>query len=84
MQALTRSDAEYPPQFGFTRAPLPRGELMRRYYGANGAVRHALTTAVADVAPDDELIGSLLDGTQGTHEFAHPAARAVGGDHVEG
>ena len=57
---------------------------MRRYYGANGAVRHALTTAVADVAPNDELIGSLLDRTQGTHELAHAAARAVGGDHVEG
>ena len=81
---LAGSDAEYPPQFGFTRAPLPRGELMRRYYGANGAVRHAFTTAVADVAPDDELIGSLPYGAQGAHELAHPAARAVGGDHVEG
>ncbi len=57
---------------------------MPRYYGANGAVRYALTTAVADVAPDDELVGSLPYGAQGTHKLAHPAARAVGGDHVEG
>ncbi len=81
---LAGSDAEHPPQLRLSGVPLARGELMCRYYGANGAVRHALTTAIADLAPDDELIGSFLYGTQGTHELAHPAARTVGGDHEEG
>ncbi len=57
---------------------------MRRYYGANGAVRYAFTTAVADLAPDYELIWGFPYGSQGTHELAYPAARAVGGDHVDG
>ncbi len=78
------SDAEYPPQFGFTRMPLPQGELMRRHYGANGAVLYAFPTAVADVAPDDELIGSFPYGALGTQELAHPAARAVRRDHEQG
>lgn len=78
------SDAEYPPQFSSARALLSEGELLLTYDGPNGAVRYAFTAAVAEVAPDYELVGRFLYGVLGTHELAHATACAVTGDHEAG